>query len=502
MNNNNNNDLSNSNPINNNIKQIDINKYSDKLQNNPNLPSDPTQNKKDINIQKNNYEAINKNSLNLNINNEELKQIQNNISEENIIDNQNKESFAFEKDDEIQNPILKLLNENNNIKDSYLQMSIPNIQEQLVNGINNNNIQNSIIINNNNHSNNNDKSNNVNKNEPLFDNKISKTCFKNLGESFYLDAVLHCLTNIDDLKKYFLDENNAKYMIDNIKKLPLSFVTSRLFKHFYVKKDKLYPLESYLRVLGSKNKIFETKNSRNANDCLTFILNTLDNELNKPNNKNEKLKYKQTEREEVIKCEIENLKNEYNSIIYNVFNWFQLKELHCTECGELIYKFNTYNTFQLDNLEFYKKFNRNKINLFECIKYETNKSTILFCYACKKQANINIISSIYKAPKVFVFLLNDGNFNAKYSDFNFVLEEKINLKKLIDAQNSPVKYQLNGIVSIDVNNKKYVSFCKLNDGKWYLFNEEAFSEIQLNQIILENDNSKFFPCILFYKSMD
>ena len=512
MNKNNNNDLSNSSPINHNQNkfskindnQNNFSSNSDKLQNILNLPLLSDQNEKEINISKKNN-LINKNSLNRDINIEEPKQIQNNISDPKIEDNKNNAILSSYGDgEEIENPIFKLLNEKNQqitIKDSYVQKSTFNIKEQLENGINNNIIQNSLYKNN-------EKSNNVNNNQNnnneklIIDNNISKTCLQNYGDTSYLNAVLHCLANIDDLKNFFLEEKNAKYITNNIKEFPLSFVTCRLFKHFYVKKDTIYSLESYLRVLGSKNKIFDSKKSRNANDCLTFILNTLDNELNRPNNKNEKLKCKQSEKEEVIKCGIENFKNEYNSLIYNVFNWFQLKELHCLECGEILYYFNTYNTCQLENLEFYKKNNTNSFNLVDCLKFERNKTMNLFCHACKNKTNINIISTIYKAPKFFVFLLNDGNFNDKYSEFNFILEENINLKLFINDQNSPTQYQLFGIVSIDANNKKYVSFCKLNDGQWYLFSDETFSQIQQNKVIQDNDNSKYIPSILFYKSKE
>lgn len=498
MDKNNNNYLSNSFPMNNNIQNqlININDNQKEFsyisninKNNQNLISLPDQNKKENNFQKNNY-SINKNSFNQNIDNEEQKQMPNNISEEIKIDSQNNGSFAsnsynFKEETQLQNPIFRIINENNQqiyLEDSFVFNS-------------NSNIHNSSF--NNNATSNNEKNEQNKNNEKTLD--ISKTCLKNIGETSYLNAVLHCLVNIEDLKIFFLEETNAKYITNNIKELALSFVTNRLFKHFYVKKDKLYSLEPYLRVLASKNKIFETHKSRNVNDCLNCILNTLDNELNKPNNEYVELKCKQTEREEVIRCGIEKFKNLYNSIIYKVFNWFQLKEFHCNECGEHIYNFNTYNTFQLDNLEFYKINNRKNINIFDCLKFEINKKTRSFCQVCKNQTNITIISTIYKSPKVFIFLLNDGKYDDKYSDFNFALEESINLKKYINDQNSPTKYQLIGIVSIDAHNKQYVSFCKLDDEQWYLFHDETFNQIKLDQIILDNDNTKYIPSILFYK---
>lgn len=493
----NNNDINQNELFNNNNNQKELSSTMDKIQTNQIISSLKDQIKKEINIQKNNY-SKNKNSLNQSQENEEQKQFQKNQKND---ENQNKENFELnnninEEEEEFPNPIFYCQiypTKNTDVK----SIESNNSQKQLINGMKNNIINNS--LNNNNSNNQNIVQNHNNNSTKQSDNNISKTCFKNCGETSYLNAVLHCLINIEELKKYFLDNNNDKYIKSNIKTLPLTFVTSRLFKHFYVKKDKIYSLESYLRVLASKNKIYETHQKRNANDCLSFILNFLDNELNRPNNKNGIIEFNHSRREEVIKCGIENFKNAYNSIIYDIFNWFQLKELRFNDCGGIIYNFNTYNTFQLDILEFYKKYNRNNFNINDCLKFEINKNGNMYCPFCKKTTGVQIISTIYKAPKVFVFLLNDGEYDGKYSNFQFSLEESININ---DDQNSLLQYQLIGIVSIDVKNRKYVSFCKLfEDQQWYLFNDETFSQINQEQVILYDVN-KYIPSILFYKSFN
>ena len=521
--NNNNNNITNSCPINNNINQnieMNMNNIQNKFLSTSNnihkivkLSPLEDQNEKESDFPKNNYE-INVNSLVKNNIYEKQKQNPNNNMGLIIADNQK----SNEEGEDLENPIFKLINNNSqtlDAKDSYVNKSMKNI---LNDGINNNMIKNSFISNinnnnnnnnsnnnsNNNNNNNNNSNNNINSNNNNNNNNNNITCFKNYGDTSYLNAVLHCISNIEELKNYFLEENVEKKIKENIKNIPLSFVTCRLFKHIYVKKDKLYSIEPYLRVLASKNQLFNSKKSRNANDCLASILNTLNDELNEPKNTNEKINFNQSKRDEVIKCEFENFNNANNSIIYDVFNWFQIKELHCTECGETFINFYTYNTFQFDILEFYKKNNRNNFNIHDCLKFERNKKMNMFCRACQKKTDINVITTIYKAPKVFVFLLNDGNFDDNYSNFSFALEEIINLKKYINENDKNIKYELIGIVSIDVKNKKYVSFCKLLDQQWYLFSDETYSQVQQNQIISDNDNdnNSYIPSILFYKSIE
>ena len=272
-----------------------------------------------------------------------------------------------------------------------------------------------------------------------------------------------------------------------------------------MKKNTLYPLENYLRVLASINKIYHSKKQRNVNDCLNTILCILNNELNRLNNNNNNKTttiLNQSDRDEVIQNGIINFKNTYDSKISDIFNWFELKQLNCL-CGEKIFSFNNYHTYQLDILEFSEKVRKTDVNLFDCLNFELRKKQMKYCNNCKKITEKENISIIYSSPKYFIFLLNNGNFDEKLLDFQFSIEERINLNKLIEEKNSPRKYELIGIVSIDVKTKKYVSFCKgFQNQQWYLFRDENYTKTKINEIMIDNNNSKFIPCILFYKSLN
>ena len=386
-------------------------------------------------------------------------------------------------------------NNNNleNIKSEKIKNPINNIIPRLNEQINNNSKIEQLKK---------DLQNNDNTKTQQLKNNIKKCCLEKYGDTSYLNTIIQCLANIENLKIFFLNDNIKKYLITNINKLPLSFVTQRIFEHFYVKRDSKYTLESFLRVLGSLNHIYASKKSRNANECLMFILDSLHNELNRIREINQKNDFDKKVRNEVISYGVMNYKNQYDCIISDNFNWQELKELHCTECGERSYDFKTYNTFQLDCLDFKKTIDKNIINIYDCLEYELNITKKAFCCYCRKKADIKSISGIYSSPRIFVFLLNSGNFDENLLNLNFKLETVINLKNFIENKKSPIKYDLVGVISMDIRNKKYINYCKsFEDQQWYFYWEENVAQITEKQVILDN-SGKFTPSVLFYKSIN
>lgn len=394
-------------------------------------------------------------------------------------------------------------NLNNNMNDVYLlKQGLNGPYTNNIIGKNNNynytnninNINGSNGFNNQNMSINNNQSNNKNNGNDN-QNKKNYTCFINDGDRSYLNAILQCLVNIKLLKNFFLSVEIGKYLTNNSKNLRLPFITLRAFYHYYEKKDKYYSLQIYSKILGELNKIYDSLKSRNPNECLVFILENLSEQLNKIKPKKEPLKYNNSLRDETIKYSIINYKNSNDSIISDIFNWFHFKEFHCFECGNISFELNNFNTFQLDALGCYKAFQRNNINIFECIKFDFEKERNIYCKNCKKKEKSTIISSFYKLPKVFVFLLDIGE------DINFNLEERINLSKFCESK-TPAKYELIGIIFKKVKNEtKYVSFVKsFEDQKWYFFDEKV-ELYNISQVNLDNNNL-FIPCTLFYKLME
>ena len=339
----------------------------------------------------------------------------------------------------------------------------------------------------------------------LFNNKIDRTCLENIGDTSYLNSILQCLVNIEILKKFFLESSTFEYISKYASILPLSFSTLRIFYHAYTKKDKLYSLKAFLKALGCKSKIYQSIKSRNSNDCLIFILNSLHNELNRIKEKNEKMDFNKSNRNEVIAYGITNFKNLYDSIISDIFNWHEIKELHCINCGEKNYEFKTFYTYQTNILEISKNINKNNIiTISDCINYELRKKKKLYCYRCGNKSDFEIISGIYETSKILVFLLNNGDYDKNLLNVTFFLDEEINLNKFIEVKNSELKYELIGVISINAQDKKYNSFCKsFLDKKWYHYYDQNVNQVNFKEIEFNNrDGKNFIPNILFYKLIE
>ena len=517
----------------NNLEQnIYDNNINNNLSSNNNQGNDPEYSK-NINIVNNKSSSNNNNYQN----NNNFQNNQNNNSQNNNLNNNNNNQNNFNNEKMIND--IKYINKNyhNNNNDNNAK----NISNQLLNN-NNNNIQNQInsqkspnnennMINNNNFNNNLNISNdvqkiqnnnniNINPQNPqnpqnchiIEQNKYSflkytkapKTGLKNMGDTSYLNAVLQLLGNIRNFASFFLNPKNVEYIEKNKNQLIFSFLFYRLFHHLYPYPEKnereLYEPKYILESLSHLNIVYKTKKRRNPNDLISFILNTLHNELNQL--KNNKIIYPNNiyDKKNVVYCGYQNFINNNNSVISNLLNWFELKEIKCNKCNKNMYYFYNFNIFELDILGAYKN---NTLAINDCLQYYSlQKTQNLFCQNCKSYTQMSKYSKIYSSPNCFIFSLDRKYLEQSLLQIRFLIEAKIDLSQYVEYQSSPMYYQLSGIVSYDLNNNKYVSFCMSPvDKHWYLYNDNEVEECQIDNILQShNNNNQYIPCILFYNS--
>ena len=440
----------------------------------------------------NNY-IINNSSINIQVNESQKNHSmtsQNNANEQQFINSQPAFNFNHPKINNDRNAPLNPENNKNNISKS--EKTVIKIDNHINSG----------------------NSNNQKGQKHILDRykKVSRTGLANVGDSSYLNAVLQSLGHVRPFASYFLNPKNQEFIQSKIYSMPLSYVTYRLFTHLYpypeTNKIEIYSPESFLKILSFLKSPYG-KQRNNPIDLLTYILNTLHEELNSKINNDQIIRKPYNfyySKDNVIQNGISNFIDNNKSKISDVVCWFQLKESNCSNCGRSTFNFNSFNTYDLDIKNTYEYFlndEKNYINISDCFSYgEMPKKCKSYCYNCKNRTIISRQSRIYSSPNVFIFLLDRGiNFNENYFNIPFIVEEKIDLSDFVIQPNTSMQYKLTGIVSFNLQEQKYVSYCQSPiDSNWYLYNNEKVNQVFCEDI-LNNKNDNEIPCILYYKTI-
>ena len=400
----------------------------------------------------------------------------------NKIDEYNPEDSISDNEDENQEKenVMKLKNSKNNIDDNSQNQIM---EQKFIDKALNNSMQNYF------------------KDDP----EIKMTRLSDMGNKSCLNSVLRCLVSIEELKNYFCDKKEVDVIYKSIKTKRLSFAIQRLFVHIYLdNRIPIYKPESIQKVLIEQNSIFKKDFEINPNICLILILNQIHDELNLNKDKYQEISYNQFKEDEVIEKGRINFLQNNDSIISNAFSWFGKYEITCNNCSKRKFMFKSFFTFDLDILNFYEERKRDRISIYDCLEFAISKKTLekFYCESCDALSNGKISKSIINKPKNFVFIIDRGNFEEKLMNIYFILDNEINIQPYTENFQEPVKYQLNGIVSII--GKKYISFVKLNEN-WFVFDDSKIQKVD-NNIVMNNDNNNFgikhIPCILFYKLME
>ena len=333
--------------------------------------------------------------------------------------------------------------------------------------------------------------------------KPALTVLKNLGNTSYLNAVLQLFGTVRNLASYFVNPKNRKYFEEHLKEIPLAFVFHRLFLHLYPYPEKAtgekYNPEVLLQILGQYNAVYKSKEVRNPNDLINFILIQMHRELN-----TNKIKYINepdcTKKEQVIKIGMDDFLKSNNSILAKNFIWFEIKTKLCPSCNTCYYEFNHFETLELNIVSAYQKFNA-PLNLCQTLFYQNQKNQKIYCLREQQYTMANVTSKIY-SPNYFIFSLNRGNFDTNLMKIPFKLEQEIDISKLLDNPQSYKKFELIGVVSISTaENKKYVCFGRSPvNYKWYLYNDDHSAEnTDINNVVNVHNSGQYIPCILMYQ---
>ena len=346
---------------------------------------------------------------------------------------------------------------------------------------------------------------------------------ENIGATCYMNATLQCMVNIKEFTNYLLNQNNLKYILNNIAKCELLGSYCKLLEKLCCDANvkNYYAPRNFKNVLSLKNPLFEGIQANDSKDLIYFLLEHFNEEFNMINLKiNPNLQKNENFIDDMNQMNQNvvffNFINEYtsgnNNIIPKLF--FSLIEnvSLCYGCNSK--KFNYQIVFSLEMpLEIiYNKIKGNqiinpnqkkKLNLIDCFSnyneenYFTGEDA-MYCNICQKQMNSAYYKRLYAVSPILIIILNRGKANQFDCEVDF--DEQINLQPYLLDSSINVSYRLFGVVThfgtSDMGGH-FIAYCRhriLNE--WYCYNDAAVTRLTDQQ----NGYKNGVPYILFYES--
>ena len=363
---------------------------------------------------------------------------------------------------------------------------------------------------------------------------------ENIGQTCYMNAAIQCFSNTDTLANYFLNpekadiiENNAISMISpNAPQLSIEF-RNLIHNLWCGQANSSFPPYDFKKVVGEIDPLFKNFEANDAKDFINFIimrlheeLNFVDNSFTNKSNLVCPENVNPYDSNQVLQSYVYDFQMNLNSIASNIFYGTSRGEFECQNCkmkffqmgqNMPIIKYNYQNyffiNFPLEEVRKYVESNQmlymnyinmgmnpnTEVNLIDCFYYYQKDDLMSgYCDRCgNNDAQIIYRTKLFTIPSYLIIIFNRG----KGIEFNI----KINFPELLDtseiAMNPNGIYQLYGIVKHFGDNSSsghFTAYCRSPiDNCWYFYNDAIVTPINDQRKYEMQENGLTY--ILFYK---
>ena len=346
----------------------------------------------------------------------------------------------------------------------------------------------------------------------------------NIGATCYMNATLQCLSNTKKLTEFFMNSFEKYYEKNDDKKITIEYY--KLLKHLWDVKNKNntpYSPDEFKEVISNENPLFEGIQANDSKDLINFLLEKMHEELNKApknniyDNNNNVMKNPniQMDKSKILQIFLENFKNNYQSIISDIFYGTSETNYLCKSCGTVKYNYEIFFflEFPLEqvNIYFGKAYNSNNyiriknnpdVDLLECFEYNKKEEYMtgenqMYCNICEKNCDAVYSTSLFSMPKYLIIILNRGKGNVYQCNVNF--PQTLDLSKYIVSKGGISQYHLYAVIchlGPSSMSGHFIAFCRhrINE-KWYMYNDDIVTECQGDEYLTG------VPYILFYEEM-
>ena len=352
------------------------------------------------------------------------------------------------------------------------------------------------------------------KNEPIL------VGLNNIEKTGYMNSIIQCLANTNDLSEYFL--KNYNYEPDNYKKL----ISNEFYKVILNLWDinnskKSFPPSDFKEKLIQENLLFYNIDGKITNDLINFLIEKIHNELNIINDNNN-FNYISEVKDQIYEAKMLDLfkvefQVKYNSIISRLFYGIIETRNQCQNCKIIKYNFQIYSfiEFPLEKVNQYcinsgKRVNYNfsnfnnevpVVDLYECFEYYSINELMIednqmYCNICKSCCDASYGVLLYSLPNYLIIKLNRGRGKEYECKVNF--PEQLDLMNFVTLNKENTVFELYGVIcyfSENYMSGHFIAFCKNKiDKKWYKYNDSMVSLCSE-----PNEYRKSKPYILLYQ---
>ena len=196
---------------------------------------------------------------------------------------------------------------------------------------------------------------------------------RNIGNTCYMSTALQCISNCVELRNYFLfgtprndvnKNNNLGY------KGLVAYGFEYLIKKLWCDNEPVIDLSKFKRAMGLCNERFGGRSQQDTHEFVTFLIDSLHEDLNRVNNKIYIAKEERDLSDELkSKIEWNNYLRRNQSILVDLFYGLFKSTVSCSVCNKSCIDFNTFSSISVNLKTNDKKQNEpgmnkeNKINL-------------------------------------------------------------------------------------------------------------------------------------------
>ncbi|RZF35204.1 hypothetical protein LSTR_LSTR014241 [Laodelphax striatellus] len=327
------------------------------------------------------------------------------------------------------------------------------------------------------------------------------TGLKNLGNTCYMNSIVQCLSNTDQLRRQMCAFDPAAGRRTTGHGASIALEMDKVVRKLWAGKHKNFPCDELKNVVGKLKASFRGYEQQDSHEFLTILLDWLHEELNKPDEFRELSGADEASGERAWG----EFRRKNNSIVADLF-YGQLKStVTCQTCAKMSVTFEPFSNLSLPLSANHNPLAQDRCSLDDCLELYLSKESIAGwnCPNCKTARAATKKIDISRLPPILVIHLKRFTSNGarkKQTLVEFPVERLDMVRYATPGSEQRNRnYHLYAVSNHygTMESGHYTAYCLNPDlNRWYEFNDTEVLEMQDHNV---HTSAAY---ILFYKAID